>query len=263
MTVMTMNPPGTFAWMELGTTDGPRARAFYIELFGWDVRENPMGPGFTYYIFQLGGKDVAAMYQLMPDQLKLGIPAHWLSYVAVTDADAAAAKATTLGGKVVMGPHDAGEHGRMAIITDPQGAVFAVWQAKSNPGVGLRGDPGSLVWNELMSTDFKAGAAFYVKLFDWTTTVMSMPGMDYTIFEREGKGVGGGMQISPDMGPMLSNWLPYFAVSDCDGTSALATTLGAKVVRPPTDIPDVGRFAVIVDPAGAAFAILHPKPAAS
>ena len=189
MTVMTMNPPGTFAWMELGTTDGPRAKDFYSELFGWDVRENPMGPEFTYYIFQLGGKDVAAMYQLMPDQLKLGIPAHWLSYVAVTDADTWSAKATALGGKVVMGPQDAGEHGRAAIITDPQGATFAIWQAKSHPGVGLRGDPGSLVWNELMSTDVKAGSAVLhqaVRL-DHDGDVDARNGLHHLRARREGR----------------------------------------------------------------------------
>jgi uncharacterized protein len=260
MTVMTMNPPGTFCWMELGTTDASQARDFYAKLFGWEVVAAPMGPDFTYYTFRVGGKDVAAMYQLMPDQLKMGVPPHWLSYVAVTDADAAAARATALGGKVVMGPHDAAEHGRLAIITDPQGAVFAVWQAKNNPGVGLRGEPGSIVWNELMSTDLAGGTAFYAKLFDWTTKVMPMPGMDYTIFEREGTGVGGGMAITPEMGPMPSHWLPYFAVSDCDGTTALAATLGARVMQPPMEIPGAGRFSVMVDPAGAAFAILKPMP---
>ena len=63
MTVTTMNPPGTFAWIELGTTDGPGAKEFYTKLFGWDVKETPMGPDFTYYIFQMGGQDVAAMYR--------------------------------------------------------------------------------------------------------------------------------------------------------------------------------------------------------
>ena len=88
-----------------------------------------------------------------------------------------------------------------------------------------------------------------------------MPGMDYTIFEREGQaqGVGGGMQAPPDS-PEPPNWLPYFAVSDCDGSAALATTLGATVVMKPMDIPGTGRFAVLRDPAGAAFAILKTTP---
>lgn len=261
MTVTTMNPPGTFAWIELGTTDGPGAKEFYSKLFGWDVRDTPMGPEFTYYIFQVGGLDVAAMYQLMDDQLKMGVPPHWLSYVAVASADEAAAKVTSLGGTVISPPFDVGTHGRMALFTDLQGAHFAVWQAGDNPGIGKRGEPGALVWNELSSTDIKAGSEFYAKLFDWTTKVMNMPGMDYTIFEREGQaqGVGGGMQITPSM-PMPPNWMPYFAVSDCDGSASLAATLGATVLVQPTDIPGTGRFAVLRDPAGATFAILKTLP---
>lgn len=261
MTVTTMNPPGTFAWIELATTDGPRAKEFYTKLFGWDVRENPMGPEFTYYMFQVGGLDVAAMYQFMPDQVKMGIPPHWLSYVAVASADETSAKAASLGGTIVAPPFDVGTHGRMAMLKDPQGATFAVWQAGDNDGIGKRGEPGSLVWNELSSTDIKAGAEFYAKLFDWNPKVMSMPGMDYTIFEREGQaqGVGGGMQVAAN-NPVPPNWLPYFAVSDCDGSAALATSLGATVLMEPMDIPGTGRFAVLRDPSGAAFAILKTLP---
>ena len=260
MTVTTLNPPGTFSWVELGTTDGATARAFYGQLFGWEVQDYPMGNGFTYHIFQHEGKDVAAMYELMEDQRKMGIPVHWMSYVAVTDADEATARATALGGKVMSGPMDVAESGRMAVITDPQGGAFAVWQAKNHPGVAKRGEPGSLVWNELASTDIKGATEFYGKLFDWTTTIMQVPGMAYTIFEREAKGVGGGYQITPAMGGMPTNWLPYFAVSDCDATSGLATTIGGKVIMAPTDIEGVGRFAILTDPSGAHFAILHPKP---
>lgn len=261
MTVTTMNPPGTFSWVELGTTNGPGAKEFYSKLFGWEVQETPMGPEFTYYTFQVEGLDVAAMYQLMDDQLKHGVPSHWLSYVAVASSDDAAAKAKSLGATVIKEPFDVGTHGRMAMIQDPQGAHFAVWQPKDNDGIGKRGETGSLVWNELSTTDIKAGAAFYTSLFDWNTKVMSMPGMDYTIFEREGQaiGVGGGMQSEPGS-PVPPNWLPYFAVADCDASAALGAKLGATVMMEPTDIPGTGRFAVIRDPAGATFAILKPLP---
>ena len=196
MTVTTMNPPGTFAWIELGTTDGPGAKEFYTKLFGWDVKETPMGPDFTYYIFQVGGQDVAAMYQLMDDQLKMKVPPHWMSYVAVTSADDDGGEGDVTRRHGDRPPFDVGTHGRMALFADPQGAHFAVWQAGDNDGIGKRGEPGCLVWNELSTTDIKAGGKFYRELFDWNTKVMTMPGMDYTIFEREGQaqGVGGGMQ---------------------------------------------------------------------
>lgn len=260
MTVETMNPPGTFSWVELGTTNGSQALAFYTGLFGWETRDTPMGES-TYHIFQREGKDVAAMYQLMPDQLQQGVPAHWMSYVAVGDADETASRATSLGGTVVGGPFDVMEHGRMAIIRDPQGAVLSIWQPKEHHGVGKRGEPGSLVWNELCSSDIEGARKFYGALFEWTNSRMTMPEMEYTVFERDGRGVGGGLEMTPSMGPMPPAWIPYFAVSDADGTSALATTLGGEVLAEPADIPGVGRFAVLADPAGACFAILTPNPA--
>ena len=262
MTVTTMNPPGTFAWIELATADGPGASAFYSKLFGWEVKETPMGPDYTYYTFQQGGVDVAAMYQLMPDQLKMSIPPHWLSYIAVASADEASAKAVSLGGTLIKDPFDVGTHGRMAMILDPQGAGVALWQAYENGGIGKRGEPGTLVWNELASSDINGATAFYSGLLGWDSKVVPMPGMDYTIFEREGSGVGvcGGYQITPAMGPMPSNWLPYFAVTDCDATTSATVAGGGQVVMPPTDIPDVGRMAMLRDPAGAAFAILKPIP---
>ena len=264
MTVTTMNPPGTFSWIELATTDGPAARDFYSKLLGWEVKEVPMGPDFTYYTFHQGGVDVAAMYQLMPEQLKMSIPPHWLSYIAVASADEASAKAASLGATVIKPPFDVGTHGRMAMLLDPQGAGFALWQAYDNGGIGKRGEPGTLVWNELASTDIKGGTAFYSGLLGWNSKVVPMPGMDYTIFEQgTGMGVGGGYQITPAMAPMPSNWMPYFAVTDCDGTVSLATSIGATVVVPPNDIPDTGRFAILSDPAGAVFAVLKPVPRTS
>ncbi len=261
MSVTTINPPGTFSWIELGTTNGPGAKEFYSKLFGWDVQENPMGPDFTYYTFTVDGLDVAAMYQLMDDQLKHGVPAHWLSYVSVASSDDAAVKAKSLGATVLKEPFDVGTHGRMAMIQDPQGAPFAVWQAIENDGIGKRGETGSLVWNELSTTDIKAGTAFYTELFGWNTTVMNMTGMDYTVFQREGQevGVAGGMQSEPGS-PVPPNWLPYFAVDDADASAAQASKLGATVIVEPTDIPRTGRFAVLRDPHGATFAILKPMP---
>mgnify|MGYP000429164241 CR=1 FL=1 len=79
--------PGTFCWVELGTTNQNGAKTFYGELFGWGIHEIPIGPAGVYTMFQIGGKDVGATYQLMPDQVSQGIPPNWMSYVAVESAD--------------------------------------------------------------------------------------------------------------------------------------------------------------------------------
>jgi predicted enzyme related to lactoylglutathione lyase len=258
MTTLTLNPPGTFCWIELGTPDISRARDFYHQLFGWSVVELPMGPDGSYYFLQKDGKDVAAMYQLTPDMKAQGVPPHWLSYVAVADADAAAKRAAELGGQVMKGPFDLGDHGRMAVLLDPQGGAFAIWQAKNGPGIQLRDEPGSLAWTELISTDAKRGVQFYSTLFGWGVQPMPMPGMEYSLFQRDDMPVGGAMQRLPEMGDLPTHWLPYFVVEDADNALDRARALGATTPMPVMEVEGVGRFATFIDPTGAALAILQP-----
>ena len=85
--------PGTFCWVELGTSDSAAAKNFYTQLFGWDHEDHSMGSHGTYTILRLNGKDVGGLYELMPDMKAQGIPPHWLSYVSVENADEAAEKA--------------------------------------------------------------------------------------------------------------------------------------------------------------------------
>ena len=126
MPTVTTHAPGTFNWPELATTDQNAAKKFYTTLFDWQATDDDMGPGGVYTIFKRDGKAVAALYTLKADMRKQGVPPLWGSYISVENADASAAQAKTLGGKVIMEPFDVMEHGRMAVITDPQGAVFAL-----------------------------------------------------------------------------------------------------------------------------------------
>src|SRR5437016_4676900 len=120
--------PGTFCWPELATTDQKAAVAFYRALFGWDLNELPIGPTETYSMFQLRGRPTAAAHTLQPAERQQGIPPHWNSYVTVTNADEAAKRAKELGGTIVVPPFDVMDSGRMAVIQDPTGAYFCVWQ---------------------------------------------------------------------------------------------------------------------------------------
>ena len=94
--------PGSFCWIELGTTDQQAAKTFYAKLFGWNVNEFPMGPGETYSVFQLNGRDTGGGYTLRKDQRDQGVPPHWMLFIAVQDAESTVAKVTKAGGKVVM-----------------------------------------------------------------------------------------------------------------------------------------------------------------
>ena len=242
--------PGTFCWIELATTDAPGAKKYYTSLFGWTTNENDMGGEFgIYYIFQKNGRDCAAMYQMGAQQA--GMPPNWMSYVCVSSADAAAEKAKSLGGNVVMPPFDVYDFGRMAVFFDPQGAAFSVWEPKSNIGVQVRDEDDTLCWNELQARDVDAAKKFYAPLFGWT--LKESP--EYTEFHMGDKAIGGMIKSQAPEG-VPSFWLPYFAVSDCDAAVQKSSAAGGSVHVPPMDIPNVGRFAVITDPQGASFAVI-------
>jgi predicted enzyme related to lactoylglutathione lyase len=248
--------PGTFCWVELGTSDSAGAKQFYTKLFGWDYVDNPVGPGMVYTMLKQEGKDVGALYELMPDMKAQGIPPHWLSYVSVTSADEAAAKAKDLGATLMKEPFDVFTVGRMAVVQDPTGAVFALWQAGTHQGVGTYNVPGSFCWNELGTNDTNKAGEFYTGLFGWTTKTENFGPMEYTMFQNGDRGAGGMYKLTPEMGSVPPHWLVYFAVDDCDAKVELASSLGAKVMKPADDIPGVGRFAILIDPQGAAFAII-------
>lgn len=249
--------PGNFCWVELGTSDSDAAKNFYSKLFGWEIQDNPMGPDMVYTMLKLGGKDVGGLYKLMPDMVEQGIPPHWLTYVAVTNADEKVEKAKAEGATVINGPFDVATHGRMAVIKDPTNAVFAVWQPLEHKGSGVWGVPNSACWSELGTGDTQRAAEFYTNVFGWTTEPF---GDTYTLFKNDGAGIGGTYKLMPEMGPVPPHWLVYFAVDDCDAAVQKATELGAHVMKPAEEIPGVGRFAILVDPQGAAFAVIKTQP---
>lgn len=262
MTEKTTYAPGTFCWPELTTTDQRAAESFYGELFGWTRKETPMGPDSHYTIFLKDGQDVSAAAQMDKDAVQRGVPPYWLSYVSTTSVDQSVEKAKGLGASLVAGPFDVMEHGRMAVLKDPTGAVFALWQANQHPGATRLGGEGALVWTELMTNDIAKSKAFYTGLFGWTTQSMPGVGMEYTIWKRDDQdnGAGGMLEITPDMGPVPPNWLVYYSVADADATVANAKRLGGSIRLEPKDIPGVGRLAILADPQGAMFAIIKTAP---
>ena len=112
---------------------------------------------------------------------------------------------------------------------------------------------GAFSWNELTTTDPKAALEFYTKLFGWDTEVMHMDCMDYTIVKAGERPIGGVMAAEPGM---PATWASYVTVDNIDETARLAESLGGKVRVPPTDIPEVGRFAILLDPQGAVIAAI-------
>lgn len=257
MSNVTEHAPGSFCWMELGTTDAASAKAFYSQLFGWNTTDSPAGPDTVYTMLQRGDENVGGLYEMNEEQQAQGIPPHWLSYVATDNVDDKAAKADDLGGTVVMEPFDVMDVGRMAVLQDPSGATFALWQARNHIGADVVGEPGALCWAELATRDPAAATAFYTGLFGWDTQVQNMGSGPYTSFLHGEQPVGGMLRMTEEWGDIPPHWMPYFGVAACDAAIETAKELGGAVNFGPIDIPDAGRFAVITDPQGAAFSIIQ------
>ena len=256
--------PGEFRWVELATTDLGGARKFYGELFGWKMVENDMPDGEKYVTPQIGGEDVGGMCTLMEEQTRMGVPPHWGVYVGVEDADAAASKAEGLGGRIIKPPFDVMDVGRMAVLQDPTGAVFSVWQVTGDDHGGMgrhENVPGTLAWVELEARNEDVSGKFFMDLFGWTADVSEVPGGEgsYTTFMLGETRVGGMMKMSGDMPDMPPHFLAHFQADDVDATSKRVAELGGKVMVPPMDVPGVCRFSVVCDPQGAAFTLLEWK----
>ena len=243
--------PGSFCWAELATTDAAAAKQFYGDMFGWTAVDMPMPEG-VYTLLQSGGNDAAAVYTPGP-----GVPVHWGVYFSVASADEAATRVAAGGGKVIAGPFDAHDVGRMAVAQDPQGAVFSLWQAKRSIGATHGGPLNQVVWPELSTSDPAGAAAFYTRLFGWSTKPETgVESAQYTEWLNGGKSIGGLMrpQGPPGVPP---HWMVYVTVADCDERAARAGQLGGKVYVAPMDIPNTGRFSVIADPQGATIAMIQ------
>jgi predicted enzyme related to lactoylglutathione lyase len=249
---------GTPNWVDLQTTDQAAAKAFYGGLFGWSYDDQPMEGDAVYSIAKIGDESIAAIAPQSPELAAAGAPPMWNTYLAVDSVDETAAKVGPAGGTVAMEPFDVMDAGRMAFVLDPSGAAVALWQAGNHIGSSLVNEPGTVVWNELI-TDNAAAVTFYEQVLGVTTTTVDMGGNKYTMFQVGGKEVGG--TTPPMMAGVPNHWHVYFAVTDTDASAAKVTELGGSVMVPPFDTP-IGKMAVVTDPQGAVFSFFQPSPPA-
>jgi predicted enzyme related to lactoylglutathione lyase len=251
VTEFTKHEPGTFSWADLSTTDLDAAISLYTDLFGWEVSKEDIPGGGVYAMFRQNGKDVAAASTQREDEK--GMPAHWNVYITVEDAEQTAKEAESLGGTIVAPAFDVMDIGRMAVIADPTGAMFCVWEPKTNIGAQVMGDPGALAWFELLTNDTDKAGAFYKELFGYELEPFGPEGT-YTVLQR-GETQIGGMMAAPMEG-MPNYWGLYFTTEDVDGVADKVKAAGGTAMMEPTDMPEVGRLAVLADAQGAAFGVI-------
>lgn len=249
--------PGMFCWVELASGDPQSAKKFYGELFGWNFDDTDAGHGFTYTMIDAAGAGFGGMYPLMDMQREQGVPPHWLNYVMVEDCDESTERAQSLGGKLVMGPHDVMDKGRMSLLQDPTGAVFAIWETKEEGEAPTpMGPPNTPCWFELVTPDRDEACAFYAALLGWELEDFEGGNMEYKLFKIGETSVAGAMAPTPEMGEIPAHWMMYVHAPDVDAVVAKAQANGGQCVAGPMDIPQVGRMAVISDPSGAIFSAI-------
>jgi len=245
--------PGVPIWVDVSSTDLDKSVDFYTGLFGWDAnRGGPEMGGYT--IFSLNGKTVCGGGPTQsPDQ-----PPSWSTYVQSADAAATTEAVKSAGGQVIAGPMQVMDQGTLAVFQDPTGAFISIWQPDKHTGAELVNEVGSFAWNELYTRDLPRDVEFYKNVFGWVADETEMsPGKNYTMFKVGDRAIAGGLdmatvEIPPHIPP---HWLVYFVVADVGASIAKAQELGATV-NGPMDTP-MGPFAVVLDPVGAAFAIIQ------
>jgi predicted enzyme related to lactoylglutathione lyase len=248
MPEMTHYDHGVPSWVDMGTTDLQAGLQFYSQLFGWDGQDLGDEAGH-YTIVSKAGRQVAALSPAQDPG-----PPRWTTYINVDDVEAVAKKVTSSGGTVIVAPMDVMTAGRMAIFQDTTGAVVAAWQPGDHIGAQLVNEAGAFIWSELSTSDLAKSKSFYSEVFGW-----EWGGADeYAEAQVAGRTIGGVMPRRPDMPVDIpDSWLVYFGSTDVDTDAKKGAELGATVIVPPTDIPGTGRFAVIMDPQGAAFALFQ------
>lgn len=249
-------PQGTPCWIDCQVDDPAKERAFYAELFGWEIQDGGSDAGG--YLMASKGGAAAAGIGPRPEAFA-AMPSVWTTYFAVDDADASAEAVQRAGGQLVVPTFDVMEFGRMFVATDPGGAVFAVWQARGHNGAALYNEHGGFVWSELHTRGYENAKKFYRDVFDYTYTEFDFGDTDYAAFTPPARteAVGGISDDSALTEDTPAYWLTWFQVDDVDTATRLAGELGGSVLQPVADSP-VGRTALIAAPQGEVFGVIDP-----
>jgi predicted enzyme related to lactoylglutathione lyase len=263
MPSVSKHKPGAFCWFELTTTNQAEARTFYQALFGWSADDSPIGPNDFYTTFSVPAGSVGAAYTMRKKERDQGVPPHWLTYVTVQSADAAAKKAAELGGTAVAPPFDVMDFGRMSVVQDPAGGMLAVWEAKAHHGAGAVHEPGSVVWVDLSTPDQPRAGKFYGDLFGWKMTAgkneVDPKAGDYFHIVNDGDFIGGIPPAEHRNPQMPAHWLIYVSVPEATAAIAKAESFGGRLLHGPVTIEGARTFAVLADPQGAVFAVVDGK----
>ena len=243
-------PTGHVAWHDLITPDLEISKQFYGDLFGWTWRAPSSGKGVTYVVGEMTGVAMAGLAESTEGKN----PSQWITYFAVNDVHRSVKAATDSGAKVVVKPTTTGSwHDESALLTDPQGAAFALMKPGIRPNESVTALVNGWLWVELWTVNAEEAGGFYSWLLGYQRKRVKVAGQDYTLFQRDSMPIAGLLKIPvQDVRP---NWLPTIRVADVDAMVARAVSLGGRVIMAPRADVRNATVAIIADPTGAALTL--------
>ena len=251
-------PPGAPCWFELSSTEPARSLAFLQAVFGWQGVPMDLGGAGGYTFLRNANGTVGAVGGMPPGAE--GAPSYWGVYFATRDLDASLARAFLLGARVLADPFEVPGHGRGAVLADPAGAVFSLWQpASADAGDFTLFEDAAIGWVELATGDVTAAQTFYGELFGWrfSDSTHAPPGIRYSEYAVDDTHYGGLLQMTAEWGDIPAHWSLYVVVPDLDARLAATNAAGGHIAIPAFDAPGVGRIARIDDPTGASLYLVQ------
>lgn len=255
MPEMSEYPPGAPCWVDTTSPDPTAQRRFYAGIFGWSYAIGPpeTGPYALCLVDDLAVAGIGIAQEGVPTRA-------WNTYLAVSDADEACQAVEAAGGSVTVDPTDVMDQGRLALVAEPTGATFGLWEAGEHIGARRVAEHGAMVWHELVSPRPDESAEFMAHAFGYTYDVIETPhGTPYRVSKLDEQVVGGVMALT-DAWPQgtTAHWLCYFMVDDTDEAVHGAMAAGGGVNITPFNTP-YGRIALLSDPVGAVFGVIQPR----
>jgi hypothetical protein len=254
---MSASHHGRFVWFDLMTTDQTAAIAFYTAVMDWTSEAWGEDPANPYLMFSGPDGPVGGSMPMPEAAAKMNAPQHWIGYIGAEDVDASVAQAVKLGAKILVPTIKMDQVGRFAVVTDPFGAAFAIFQPETTREQAAFGPKiGDVSWHELMTSDLEGALAFYGELFGWVkTSSMDMGPMGtYQMYGPDAEtSYGGMMKATPEM--PATGWLYYTTVADLEASAAAATANGGAVINGPMEVPGGSRIVIARDPQGCVFAL--------
>ncbi|MDQ6679129.1 MAG: VOC family protein [Acidobacteriota bacterium] len=253
--------PSTFVWYEFHTSDAAAAETYYRSVLGWGARDAGM-PNGRYTLVTVGETPIGGLLQKPADSFAAGAKPGWIGYIGVDDVDKFSKRVQQAGGFVHRGVEDVPGVGRFAVVADPQGAVFVLFQppdGSQQPERPIAGTPGSAAWHDLAAIDWQSAFAFYADMFGWSKSeaIDMGPNGVYQIFAAGSEPIGGMMtRMDPAQSP---GWLFYFNVDEIHAAIERVKRNGGTVVHGPSVVPGGQQIAHCLDPQGAIFGIVGPK----